>query len=38
MFAAVAFAGGLIDLTVGFAFANVVDPVQNAQISVIWGG
>jgi flagellar biosynthetic protein FliR len=31
----VAFAGGLIDLTVGFAFANVVDPVQNAQISVM---
>ena len=30
-----AFAGGLIDLTVGFAFANVVDPVQNAQISVM---
>ena len=35
VFAAVAFAGGLIDLTVGFAFANVVDPVQNAQISVM---
>ncbi len=34
-FAAVAFAGGLIDLTVGFAFANVVDPLQNTQISVI---
>ncbi len=34
-FAAVAFAGGLIDLTVGFSFANVVDPVQNMSISIV---
>ena len=35
VFSAVQFAGGLIDLTVGFAFANVVDPLQNTQISII---
>ena len=35
VFAAIAFAGGLIDLTVGFSFATVVDPVQNVQISVM---
>ena len=35
VFSAVQFAGGLIDLTVGFAFANVVDPLQNTQISIV---
>jgi flagellar biosynthesis protein FliR len=35
VFAAIAFAGSLIDLQSGFAFANVVDPLQNTQISVI---
>ena len=35
VFAAVQFAGGLIDLTVGFSFANVVDPLQSTQISIV---
>jgi flagellar biosynthetic protein FliR len=34
-FAAIAFAGGLIDLTVGFSFANVLDPLQNVSISIM---
>ncbi|CAA9521024.1 MAG: Flagellar biosynthesis protein FliR [uncultured Thermoleophilia bacterium] len=35
VFSAISFAGGLIDLTVGFSFANVLDPLQNTQISII---
>jgi flagellar biosynthesis protein FliR len=35
VFSAVQFAGGLIDLTVGFSFANVMDPLQNTQISIV---
>lgn len=35
VFAAISLAGALIDLSVGFSFANVADPLQNTQISVI---
>src|SRR4051794_31544396 len=35
VFSAVQFAGGLIDLTVGFSFANVVDPLQSTQVSIV---
>jgi flagellar biosynthetic protein FliR len=35
VFGAIALAGGLIDLTVGFSFSSIVDPLGNAQVSVI---
>jgi flagellar biosynthetic protein FliR len=35
VFSAVQLAGGLIDLTVGFSFANVMDPLQNTSISIV---
>jgi len=35
VFAAVAFAGSLLDLTIGFSFANVVDPLSSTNVSII---
>ncbi len=35
VFSAISFAGGLIDLTVGFSFASVLDPLNNTQVSII---
>ncbi len=35
VFAAISLAGGLIDLTVGFSFASVLDPLGGAQVSII---